>query len=295
MSTAPSSHLIQDLQIAGEPDLMARLYQPGGTVVAGAVLAHGFASRADEFGALPAALAARGVATLAFDFRGHGASGGERSYNTGPGQDADLARAVRALCSQSAAAAANLFLVGHSVGTAPVLRLLADPERQFAGGVLLAPVAIPGDAVSPGMRLFYEAAYAVARQVHGLTGIHLHVPYQFDYPDLFADPDAARRAAEQGFLQRTVSLLNLPYLTKEINNVSVAARVAVPALVVVGSEDRVIPNVHSRAVFEALGSEDKEWVRVVGAGHSFLGDRGAAEACGTIVDWIAARIAGADR
>ncbi len=291
---SPARFGIEDLGIAGEPDLAARLYLPDGRILGGAVLAHGFASRGDEFGDLPAELAGRGVATLIFDFRGHGASAGERSYNTALGQDDDLDRAVRALESRSAATAANLFLIGHSVGTAPVMRMLVAGGARFAGGALLAPVAIPGDAVSPGMRLLYEAAYAVAKQVHAAFGFHLHVPYQFDYPDLYADPEAVRRGAEQGFLQRSVSLLNLPYLTKEIDNVKAAAQVTVPALVVVGSEDRVIPNAHSRAVFDALASADKEWVRVVGAGHSFLGDRGADQAVAAICDWVLAKIGQAE-
>ncbi|MBM3274384.1 MAG: alpha/beta fold hydrolase, partial [Candidatus Sericytochromatia bacterium] len=226
----------KSLVIPGDPPLGGRLYlPPGGRVLGGAVLAHGLASCQDEFGDLPERLAQSGIAALTFDFRGHGASGGERGYSSQHGHDADLALAVDELSAQSAAISANLLLIGHSVGTAAVVRLLGAEPARFAGAILLAPVAIPGEAVAAPMRMVYEGLFNVAKGIHGAIGFHVHVPYQFDYPHLFADPEAARRAAEKGFLQRSVSLMSFPYLFKEIDNVAAAAEISVPVLVVVGS------------------------------------------------------------
>jgi alpha-beta hydrolase superfamily lysophospholipase len=282
--TAPFNSLV----LPGDPPLGARLYMPpGGRVLGGAVLAHGLASCQEEYGDLAERLAQSGIAALAFDFRGHGASGGERGLSTQEGHDADLARAVDELSAQSAAISANLFLIGHSVGTASVVRLLGTQPGRFAGAILLAPVAVPGEAVAAPMRLVYEGLFNVAKGIHGAIGFHVHVPYQFDYPHLFADPEAARKAAEKGFLQRSVSLMSFPYLFKEIDNVTAAGKITVPVLVVVGSEDRVIPNEHSRRVFEAIVHPDKEWVRIVGAGHSMLTDRGADQTLRLLCDWVA--------
>ena len=46
-----------------------------------------------------------------------------------------------------------------------------------------------------------------------------------------------------------------------------AAQVRLPALVVHGTEDRLIPPARGRALLAALGSTDKQWVPVPGAGH----------------------------
>ncbi len=282
---------VREIKIPGDPPLAARLYMPpGGTVVAGAVLAHGLASCQEEFEDLPAQLARQGIAALTFDYRGHGQSGGERSYNTAQGQEADLERAAAVLEGHSAAAAANLFLIGHSVGCVSTLKALAAGGDRFVGGVLMAPGSRAEGSVGPLMLAVYDGLYQMARWVHGAFGIHVHVPYQFTYRHLYADPEAVRRGQTRGFLQRTVSLLNYPYLFGEMDNVGAATKVQLPMLVVVGSEDRVIPNDQSRTVFDALAVQDKEWVRLVGAGHSLLGDRGADEAMRLIGEWILARV-----
>lgn len=287
MPQTTSAARVRDLVITGEPPLAARLYlPPAGNVVAGAVLSHGLASCQDEFEDLPDRLAQAGIAALTFDFRGHGRSGGERSYNTAEGQRTDLERAITELERHSAAAGANLFLIGHSLGCVPTLSLLARDGERFAGGVALAPGASAGGAIGPAMRLVYEGLYQVARAIHSAIGVHVHVPYQYTYRHLYADPAAVRRAQVKGFLQPTVSLLNYPYLFREMNNLASAGAIRVPMLVMVGSEDVVLPNDQSRAVFDALATEDKEWVRIVGAGHSLLGDRGGEEAMAIMTDWI---------
>jgi pimeloyl-ACP methyl ester carboxylesterase len=93
--------------------------------------------------ALAAALAARGMASLRFDKRGVGESGGEY-LTTGFEQETDDARAaLEAL--REAAGTDRLAVIGHSVGATIAIRLAA--EYPLAGVVLLAAPARSGTDV----------------------------------------------------------------------------------------------------------------------------------------------------
>ncbi|MEB3298079.1 MAG: alpha/beta fold hydrolase [Candidatus Sericytochromatia bacterium] len=274
------------LAIPGEPILSAAYHRPKGDgPFPGVILVHGLLSAKEEYAGLGLAFAERGIAALSFDFRGHGASAGVRSLVVGDQQLDDLDRALALLEAQGEVDSRRILLVGHSLGTVPVLRMLSAQPERFAGAILMAPPSIPAKTQSLPMRAFYRAAYRAARVVHDLSGQHVHVPYPYAYRDLFVDPSARRRAEALGFLQRTLSLMGYPYLFEEIDNPAVARGVRVPVLVVAASEDRVIPDALSREVYDALASEDKEWIRVVGAGHSMMSDRGHEELTRLLVDW----------
>lgn len=279
------------LAVPGDPILSAAYHRPRGDgPFPGVVLVHGLLSAKEEYADLGHAFAQRGVAALSFDFRGHGASAGTRSLVVGDQQLDDLDRALGLLETQGDVDPGRLMLVGHSLGTVSVLRMLAAHPGRFAGAILLAPPSVPAKTQSPPMRAIYRTAYQAAKVVHDWSGQHVHVPYPYSYRDLFTDPSARRRAEALGFLQRTLSLMGYPYLFEEIDNPSVARQVRVPTLVVAASEDKVIANAHSREVYDALASEDKEWVRVVGAGHSMMADRGHEELTALLVSWAAERL-----
>jgi len=103
-----------------------------------AILAHGSSASSDEMHAIAEELAAGGVAAVAFDARGHGASGtrGDIAYI---GQlDDDLADLVAQL--RRTYPTARLTLIGHSSGGGFALRIAAGPLGAiFDRFVLLAP------------------------------------------------------------------------------------------------------------------------------------------------------------
>jgi pimeloyl-ACP methyl ester carboxylesterase len=119
--------------------LAYRLYPAGnGANDRLAILAHGSSGSSDEMNAIAHALAASGVAAVAIDARGHGASGtrGDIAYL---GQlDDDLVDLVAEL--RKSYPDAKLILVGHSAGGGFALRMAAGPDGAlFQRFVLLAP------------------------------------------------------------------------------------------------------------------------------------------------------------
>lgn len=108
----------------GHP-LAARLELPEGPVRAVALFAHCFTCTMRSHAAtrVTAALAARGIATLRFDFTGLGASGGDFST---AGFAADVRDIVTAAGYLREHVAAPTILIGHSLGGAAVLAAVAE-------------------------------------------------------------------------------------------------------------------------------------------------------------------------
>ena len=109
-------------QFSGEGghQLAAALDTADGAVQAYALFAHCFTCGKDVLAAkrIAAALAAKGIAVLRFDFTGLGASEGEFANSTFSSNVADLVRAADHLRETRAAPA---LLIGHSLGGAAIL------------------------------------------------------------------------------------------------------------------------------------------------------------------------------
>lgn len=278
-----------DLQIPGEIPLAAKLFLPesGSAPYPGLVLAHGYLSSKEEFLEFPERLVQAGYAVLTFDFRGHGDSGGERGYYTEASHLDDLQRAVETLKGHADVDTRRLFLLGFSVGNFSTLRMLADHGEDFLGGIAVAPPAQLRQVTTPIEFALYQGAYrAIARPLHQLFGFHIRVPYQFKAEDCFHSADAVAHAKAHLKLQTQMPVTNYPYLGGGADNVRTAAKVTLPMLVTVGSEDAIILNPQSREVYEALASEDKQWVRFVGSGHNLMGDAQGAEFAEVVIDWL---------
>lgn len=280
-----------DLTLPGPAALAAKLYlpEPGAfkAPFPGVVMAHGYLSCKEEFMEFPERLNASGYAVMTFDFRGHGASEGERGYYTEESHQDDLSRALEALRGHPEVDGSKLFAMGFSVGNFSTLPMLAARGGEFLGGIAVAPPAQLKQVAKPIEFVLYQGAYSlVARHLHQTFGFHLRVPYQFALEDCFHSSESTLRAKALLKLQTEMPVTNFPYLGSSADNVKNAHGVTLPMLVAVGSEDKVIANAQSREVYEALKSEDKQWVRFVGSGHNLMGDAQAAEFAKVVVEWM---------
>jgi len=118
--------------------LAARLDLPAGEPSAYALFAHCFTCTKDIFAAsrIAAGLAARGLATLRFDFTGLGHSEGEFANTNFSSNVADLVAAAAFLRSTRAA---PKLLIGHSLGGAAVLAAAGDIPEAVAVATIGAP------------------------------------------------------------------------------------------------------------------------------------------------------------
>lgn len=206
---------------------------PAETPHAVVVAVHGFNDYSNAF-ELPARWwAARGVTTYAYDQRGFGATakaGIWAGSATLTADLADLAARVRARHPDL-----PLFLLGESMGAAVVLAALPHPEMPPADGVILVAPGVWGWSTMP---LSYRAAlWLTAHLLPGktLTGRSLDITPTDNLAILRAmsrDPLVIKKT-------RTDAVYGLVTLMQE--GLESAAMLEVPALVLYGERDEIIP------------------------------------------------------
>ena len=122
----------------GGHQLAAALDLPDGAITAYALFAHCFTCSKDVLAAkrIAAALAARGIAVLRFDFTGLGSSEGEFANSTFSSNVADLVLAADHLRQTRSAPA---ILIGHSLGGAAILAAAGQISEAKAVVTIAAP------------------------------------------------------------------------------------------------------------------------------------------------------------
>ena len=145
--------------------LPLRVWRPPGPPHAVVLALHGFNDYSQAFAGVGPFLAARGIATYAYDQRGFGATAQRGIW---PGTDVlvDDARTVAALL-RAAHPGRPLILLGESMGGAVVMSLLAATPTVADGAVLVAP-AVWGRET---MNLWQRAGLWLL--AHGAPGMRL--------------------------------------------------------------------------------------------------------------------------
>jgi len=144
--------------------------KPGLDKARGTVLiVHGLGEHAGRYAHVAARLNSWGWHVVAYDQRGHGASGGARGDIPGPERLLqDLALVIDELHADEQLGAGALVLLGHSMGGLVAARFVAGGLSTSAGGVLpgwFRPVdglLLTSPALDPGMSWFQKALLAVA-------------------------------------------------------------------------------------------------------------------------------------
>jgi pimeloyl-ACP methyl ester carboxylesterase len=202
---------------------------------------------------------------LALDLPGHGAAAGATlSADAGVQAYADYVQAALARQGQAA-----VCLVGHSLGSAIALRLAVEAPALVSRLVLVGagarlrvlPALLALAATSPddAMRRVVELGFAPAHRAE-------------------ADRYAARLAlAGPGTVLRDLAACDAFDMMGELG------RVAQPALVMVGAEDRLTPPKYAAYLRDELAQA--HLVTIPGAGH-YLNAEAPAQVAGAIRDWL---------
>jgi alpha-beta hydrolase superfamily lysophospholipase len=238
-STAVTFRTVDGLRLAGT------MVVPDGQPDRGVVLVHGGGVTREEggfFTRVAAGLGDAGVASLRFDLRGHGESGGRQEELTLATILNDIRVALAHL--REAAGARRLSLLGAS----------------FAGGIC--------------------AYYAAKRasEVGRLVLLNPQLDYKWRTIDNrpywtggMLDEDMARQLEQQGFIQFTPALRHGRPLLNEVfwfEVLPVLADIQAPTLVVHGTRDTFVPVGSSREAMTLFTAEHK-LIEIEGAQHGF--------------------------
>lgn len=245
-------------------NLYGRFYEGAkGTVF----LLHGLLSSSAEFFDYPERINDVGYSVLSFDFSGHGKSGGARGYE-------DIAKNLRDIeiwknfLGKRGLLRKPLILVGHSLGGATVIYALA--RNMGDAGVAIAPARSIRDLLTPGQRFGFSLLYHLNPLKQAITGKPIYVRYKADYSLLYSDKSAAIKGARAGFLGDKIDIRSYrPLMSVDAGNE--ARRVKKPCLVIVPSEDKMVPPEEGKRIYELLGGE-KEMYVAKGYGHSVMGE-----------------------
>lgn len=132
--------------------------RPRGTVL----VVHGLGEHGGRYGHVVAHLAAQGWATVLFDQRGHGQSGGPRGGIAAA--DSLLADLGRLVSDTRQGAPGPLVLLGHSMGGLVVGRFVAEglPARPAPWWQPVDGLVMSSPALDPGMNAFQKLLLTVA-------------------------------------------------------------------------------------------------------------------------------------
>lgn len=222
------------------------LVRPDGTVLRGlrwrgtagtrAVIVHGLGEHAGRQRNVAECLAKRGFEVTAFDHRGHGRSDGRRGALRRPDDLVDDLGAVVDATSNE-----PILLVGHSMGGLVALRYALAHPRRVAALVLSSPALDP--ALNVGQKLLLALLSRIAPDLAVGNGID---------PSTISHDDAVVRAYRDDPLvhDRVTARLVRFIVEGSRDALERAATLAVPTLLLVAGDDRLIAPDGSRRLAE---------------------------------------------
>lgn len=253
-------------------ELVLRSWAPTGGPRAAVVVLHGLAEHSGRYEHVGAHLAAAGMAVSAVDFRGFGRSGGARAFVRSFDEYLDdTGEAVR----RAGEFGVPVVLLGHSMGGLVALRYAQERE----GADLLVLSAPSLDAVVPPLK---RAAARMLRRVIP----RLSLPNGITGDQLSTDPSVGEAYfADPLVYTKTTASLGGAFL--EAMAQASSAGVPVPALVVHGGEDTLVP---TRISAPLAAEPNVERVVLPGLRHEVLNEEGGTKALGVVTDWIGRRL-----
>lgn len=224
--------------------LFTQSWLPGAEPRGAVVLAHGLAEHSGRYEGLVRLLTGRGFAVHALDHRGHGRSDGRRAYvDSVDAVVADLG----ALVATAGASHPNcrITLLGHSFGGAVAI-LLALKRPDLIGHLILSAAAVAADPDIPPLRLLLGRVLSRIAPTVGVLTLPaaaisrdpaVVLAYERD-PLVYRGSIPARTAVE---------------LLAAMDRIGArVATLAVPALVMHGTDDALVPLRFAREVYARL-------------------------------------------
>jgi len=247
------------------------------------LLVHGFGEHAGRHAATMGRFAARGIATIAYDHRGHGRSPGKRALVERFEHLVDDSLAMRERITLQFPALPR-FLMGDSLGG-----LLAIRSVQRYGGGLTGVVV-----VAPALDIAGGIPRGVQRALSALGELLPELPAtSLDVTALSRDPSIAA-----AFLADPLTHHGRVPLRTATEMVAAgraafadAGRFALPALILHGTADRIASPGASQRFARAARNDDLMLRLLPGAYHEPFNDPGGEALVDETADWILARAA----
>jgi alpha-beta hydrolase superfamily lysophospholipase len=263
----------------------ARLYvrrRQADTPLGEVILVHGFGEHSGRYAAISDHLVKHGFNVTSYDQRGHGQSDGLPGHiDSFKYYEDDLDRIVSSVRSRWDAR--NLFIIGHSMGGLVALRYLAMRGSFVTGAVLSSPL------ISVAVEV--PAHKVMMARVGARLMPKLRLDNEIDPAHLSRDPEVGIAYAKDPLVNRLVSAKWFAEATKAMQEVVAwAGDIKTPMLVMHGTEDMLASVEATKALFEAVGSSDKELVILPGFYHELFNEPEKESVYERVSDWLEAHL-----
>jgi alpha-beta hydrolase superfamily lysophospholipase len=274
-------------------ELAGNLYLPASSRPAPAlIVCHGAGEYKENYAEMCETLAQRGIASLALDMHGHGASGGERFFLRMSEWVPDIRAAVGFLSTHPRVDANKIAAFGLSSGGTAILEAGVVEPRLKALVALDATVhnSLPAATAIP-LKIFL----ALGKLKRGLTGKTLRLPLakMSAGPKMASDPEINARImsnprATEAFMSYPLPGAEEAFFVDTINRVS---QIAAPTLVIWGEDDNLDPTDTARLLLATLTCKKRLEI-VAGNGHVGHLDRNRAKVFALTADWLLENLTG---
>ena len=266
----------------GGLQLFCRRWRPEGTPKAILPIVHGHGEHGGRYAHVADWFVPRGYSVYALDLRGHGRSQGKRGVL---GDFSEFRGDVRAFLDLvREAESAPIFLAGHSLGGLIALDHVLHGSDGLSGVVASGPVlSAPG--VSPFLLWLSKVLARVWPSLILDSGL--------DTSALSRDPAVEEAYVNDPLVHSKGSARMADEMMRTVDWTQAhAAELALPCLVVHGSEDRLCPPQASQVFIDNVTFADKEYIEYEGYFHEVYNDLGKEQVFADVEAWLERHLQG---
>ncbi len=268
-------------QGAGALELFYQRWRPDGAPRAVIAIVHGFGEHSGRYPNVVNHFVPRSYAVYGFDHRGHGRSPGKRGHINAWSEFRDDVRAFRQLV---AAQEPNrpVFMLGHSLGGLIALEYALHYTEGLRGVIASGPLLVqPG--VSPALIALAKILSRIAPGTAIKTGL--------DASTISRDPAVVEAYQKDPLVHSFATPRFSTEMTAAQNWTNAhAADLKLPFLLIVGSEDKLVPPEGGRKFFDAVTFADKQKLDYPGAYHETHNDIIAPQVMADVERWLEAHL-----
>jgi alpha-beta hydrolase superfamily lysophospholipase len=263
-------------------DLYYQCWLPDGSPKAVLLVAHGLAEHSGRYKNLVNYFVPKGYAVYALDHRGHGKSGGTRSYVD---RFSDYLTDLKTFFDMvhKEHKDAKIFLVGHSMGGTIATAYAPEHQKELAGLILSGSSLVATASVSPALLAIAGIISALLPKM-GVTVLDAStisrdkavVDAYVNDPLVYRGKVPARMGAELAKMWK-----QLPERMPEIK---------LPVLIMHGSADQLSDPAGSKLLYERAGSKDKTLKLYDGFYHEIFNEPEHKQVMADVEAWLAKHI-----
>lgn len=249
------------------------------------VIVPGFGEHIGRYHHVINALSAAGYRVWGYDPRGHGQSGGRKSFiHSFSEYFDDLSAVLRLARGENGAESRPMVVLGHSQGGLIVGSYCLTHGKDLSAAVLSAPA----------MRFAVEASGAKKWVGKAMSSVWptLALPANIPASDLSHDPAIVAQYDSDPLVNKNVTARwYTEALAAQQRLLKDAATIELPVLVLQGEADKVTDPVAAKQLFERLGSEDKQFVGYKGLYHEIFNEIERETVLSDMIAWLDVRFA----